>query len=355
MRVSQFFFFCVLKAISIASAISASTSSSCEQLPEGQEWQCFDGVAWYHVDSDVNSSTTCAIAYIKDNKTTNLSYQDIQYSPFKPYFWLPFYAHDSQKCWFWAECVYDRAQEVRKQQFEATALVMGLIPLTLKDVAWPSRRIVYLGARLDVRREIIVRALGLDPTVVDPARHADVVKWWKTFFVFDWVRKYPWSMIALCSAMMLLTIAATALTEIYSKRSALGCPYPIFVVTFYLVAIFPAAFHVACTRYRLKHPERYNVRKNIQLSETTGGPVGKSISAIQGEDEWWIVQLFWAIYYVAGTLIYTSIMAVTVLELFVWVCVSVALTAACKFSAFTICMLFHARAETQFTQLPSDD
>ena len=43
-------------------------------------------------------------------------------------------------------------------------------------------------------------------------------------------------------------------------------------------------------------------------------------------------------YYTAGTLIYASIMAVTVIELTVWVLVSVAVAAAYKLLAFFLCM-----------------
>lgn len=44
----------------------------------------------------------------------------------------------------------------------------------------------------------------------------------------------------------------------------------------------------------------------------------------------WLIQLVWAMYYTAGTFIYASIMAVTVIELTVWVLVSVAVAAAYK-------------------------
>ena len=45
--------------------------------------------------------------------------------------------------------MFEAAGESRKQQFAAIALVMGLIPLTLKDVAWPERRIIYVTKRLN--------------------------------------------------------------------------------------------------------------------------------------------------------------------------------------------------------------
>ena len=161
--------------------------------------------------------------------------------------------------------------------------------------------------------------------------------WWRSFFIFKWAQNYPRGIIVFCLVTMLVSLVCTALTEIYSKRSALGCPYPVFVVTFYFVALLPSTFHVLCARYRLAHPKKD--RKDLRLTDQNS-PVSSMLSAVQGQDEWWIVQLFWAIYYVAGTLVYTSIMAVTVPELVVWVCVSVVLTAACKFTALTICLLF---------------
>lgn len=68
-------------------------------------------------------------------------------------------------------------------------------------------------------------------------------------------------------------------------------------------------------------------------------------SPVQGRGKLWLVQLMWAIYYVAGTLVYTSIMAVTVIELFLWVVVSIAVTAASKILAFFLCMAVEKRWE----------
>ena len=45
----------------------------------------------------------------------------------------------------------------------------------------------------------------------------------------------------------------------------------------------------------------------------------------------------WAVYYAAGTLIFNSIMAVTVIELFVWVILSCVTVAAGKMLAFRLC------------------
>ncbi|KAK5194320.1 hypothetical protein LTR99_002821 [Exophiala xenobiotica] len=142
---------------------------------------------------------------------------------------------------------------------------MGLIPLTLKDIAWPNRRIVFLRKRLGVVREIFVRALGLEPIDVGEPRKADVMPWWKSFFIFERARKYPRGIILFCVVAMFVAIACTALTEIYSKRSALGCPYPLFVVTFYIVALLPSTFHVLCARHRLKYPKKLDKILDSQI------------------------------------------------------------------------------------------
>ena len=75
-------------------------------------------------------------------------------------------------------------------------------------------------------------------------------------------------------------------------------------------------------------------------------------SAVQGGDEIWLVQLIWAVYYIAGTLVYTSVMAVTVVELAVWVALSAAFTASCKLLAFFLCLLIERRAEDRSLKEP---
>jgi hypothetical protein len=51
------------------------------------------------------------------------------------------------------------------------------------------------------------------------------------------------------------------------------------------------------------------------------------------------VQFGWAIYYIIGTLVYTSIMAITPLELFVWVVVTAVTTGASKMLGLYICLM----------------
>ena len=62
-----------------------------------------------------------------------------------------------------------------------------------------------------------------------------------------------------------------------------------------------------------------------------------NLSAVQGGKEKWWIQFIWAIYYAAGTLVFSSIMAVTVIELVVWVILSCYTVAASRFLALRLC------------------
>jgi hypothetical protein len=55
-----------------------------------------------------------------------------------------------------------------------------------------------------------------------------------------------------------------------------------------------------------------------------------------GSEQYWAIQLIWSIYYAAGTLVYTSIMAVTVIELVVWVLVCCFAVGTSKLLAFRL-------------------
>ena len=62
-------------------------------------------------------------------------------------------------------------------------------------------------------------------------------------------------------------------------------------------------------------------------------------SAVQESEEkenWWIA-FTWAVYYAAGTLVFSSIMAVTVIELVVWVILSCYTVAASRLLAVRLC------------------
>ena len=153
--------------------------------------------------------------------------------------------------------------------------------------------------------------------------------------------------------------------EIYSKRSALGCVFPVFVAAWYIVALVPASIHsffASLRRWRHSRELRHNspeVRpisplhdytKTAHPSERTARAQDaerkrKIISAVQGADEDWPVQLSWGIYYIAGTLIFTSLMGVTVIELVCWVGLSCMVTGSSKLLAFFLCLVFEKTGE----------
>ena len=62
-----------------------------------------------------------------------------------------------------------------------------------------------------------------------------------------------------------------------------------------------------------------------------------NLSAVQGGKEKWWIQFMWAVYYAAGTLVFSSIMAVTVIELVVWVILSCCTVAASRSLALRLC------------------
>lgn len=241
---------------------------------------------------------------------------------------------------------------------------MGLIPLTFKDIAWPGRRIILLSRPLNAFLEVVVRGLGMEPkwpSGENVNKKEDVVRaWWLENDLAAFTRGWAGIACALTAVGLALSSGALLVTELYSKRSALGCVYPAFVLSWYAVGFAPAAAHTMFSKMRRQR----KTRKMEALSGNNDVVKRKEaeiiISAVQGGEEWWIVQLIWAIFYIAGTLIvccciycplnvflhadhkkkqYSSIMAVTVLELLVWVLLSAAMNAACKLLAFFICLL----------------
>ncbi|KAH8750268.1 hypothetical protein F5882DRAFT_386496 [Hyaloscypha sp. PMI_1271] len=262
---------------------------------------------------------------------------------------------------------------------------MGLVPLTLKDIAWPKRRVVSISRQVPRLLEVFVRALGIVPSIdtFSPEKHAIC-----STTLYGWTLKLTHKrlilVLALSAFSLILSYGILAVTEVYSKRSSLGCPYPIFVLTWNLLAIFPAALETAFRRPARIKPTREvvsqpngadDIEQNKELpDEATEYPfisTGTSQSAgdirhrhvaeikqldsapavqkrlgipledtspIQGRGKPWLVQLVRAVYYIAGTLVYSSIMAVTVAELTVWVITSITVTAAGKFLAFFLCI-----------------
>jgi len=294
------------------------------------------------------------------------------YSPFTPWGWHGLNFFD---CWGWAICVYDQADGARLQQFQATALVMGLVPLFLKDIAWPERRIVPIQKKLPPGIEMLVRALGLvpviNPTEFDHLKTARIHTKWQTNKLRFWLG------FSLTVAMLLGSYGILAVVEIYSKRSCLGCVYPIFVLSWFIVAMIPASCETIASTWRQSRSGRVTASSSTETppdpeqpscggraprvegsgsslpataAEATCGhpkdyhktialqPFRKAgTSPIQGGDEIWVVQLLWGVYYAGGVLIFTSIMAVTVVELFVWVSATFLTTTLSRLLGYRLC------------------
>jgi hypothetical protein len=147
-------------------------------------------------------------------------------------------------CWWYADCCFSISPDTRKQQYAATALVMGLIPLILKDIAWPQRRIALIPRLQPWYIEVVVRALGLNPIVTDKA----IIEG-KTFKR----RLISRAVLMLLVILLLVTYAALVVIELFSKRSSLGCPVPAFVVLWFIIALAPSALEVAAARYQRRN------------------------------------------------------------------------------------------------------
>ncbi|KAF1953914.1 hypothetical protein CC80DRAFT_494166 [Byssothecium circinans] len=286
------------------------------------------------------------------------------YSPFQPYFtWYP--NNTKNKCWTAADCLFEAAGESRKQQFAATALVMGLIPLTLKDIAWPERRLIHITSRLAFPLELLVLALGLVP--LETGSRAETRARSREN---NMLARKAWRMgrgrivgvIAACGVGVVASYVGLVCMEVYSKRSALGCPFPAFVACWYVVALVPAGIHAvfAALRRRRQANRPVGTRSSAKSDHEAGFVVAPLraeverdeedvekkknkktiVSAVQGADEDWPVQMAWGVYYIAGTLVFTSIMAVTVVELVCWVGLGFAVTGWSKVLAFFLCLVF---------------
>ena len=182
------------------------------------------------------------VILLRPVQASNLTLADVcppssVYSPFKK--WPPSLLQipgptENSACWYWAECILDQAQEVRKSQFTATSFVMGLVPLILKDIAWPERRQVLVPTSLNVVIEVLVRALGLVPIVRHDAKQVHIIHGFSK-------RGFSLATLLLLAFGVLIGFAASMVVEFYSKRSALGCPYPFFIFTWFIVALIPAS------------------------------------------------------------------------------------------------------------------
>ncbi|EUC43979.1 hypothetical protein COCMIDRAFT_38106 [Bipolaris oryzae ATCC 44560] len=179
------------------------------------------------------------------------------YSPFEPY----------------------RKFDNRKQQFAPTALVMGPIQLTLKNVAWTEQRIIHVTNPLPWLCDILALALALVPL---PAEKGAGFLTHQREEKSNDLAGYAGNMRRSAMRFMVVTLGACLLV----------C---------YAALVFDEIY-------------KYNK--------------GKVVSAIQGSDEDWPVQIARGIYYITSTVIFTSITAVTIIELVVWVL------------TFCICLLF---------------
>ncbi|KAF2229780.1 hypothetical protein EV356DRAFT_455175 [Viridothelium virens] len=286
-----------------------------------------------------------ALLFIANIFATTLAscppYSEVVYSPFVPvsqktYFQLTNATNNG--CWWWAGCAFSEADEPRKQQFAAVALIMGLIPLTIKDIAWPERRLIDVSRRLPVWVDVFVRSMGIVPNPTNRKSLGQSRKAFASGPTYRWAIQQTRTKLSLCIAAAAAALAvgytALALMETFSKRSALGCPYPVFILTWHLAAIVPAIIMTW-----LGKSETAAMSPEIGSPQLDVAPLEEP-SPVPGQGMNWAIQLSFAIYYIAGTLVYTSIMAVTVIELFVWVIVSIEVAAASKALAFFVCIIY---------------
>lgn len=282
----------------------------------------------------------------------------IVYSPFRPYF--TFYVVPNkltdEQCWPCMICLLEQADEARKLQFASTALIMGLIPLVLKDIAWPERRKLFVTHQPSWTTEIYMRMVGLEPW---PTKSLHLTRQWAQTssrairWSLAWKRSTAIILATLTTILFAIAYAAIATMEIFSKRSVIGCTAPITILAWYILAVVPAALHAAFHRRRIKN-ETSSTHAAFELTTAPTIPPnvdhlqnfrrpGNSAerpSSIQGSEELWPVQFFWAVYYIAGTLVWTSIAAVTVLELAVWLLLAFIVTGTGKLSALYWIVVF---------------
>lgn len=267
------------------------------------------------------------------------------YSAFKPYFKFDMFSDDARNCWIVPDCLFEAAGESRKQLFATTALVMGVIPLAIKDIVSPQRRLILVTKRLHRLVEVLVLALGLVP--IETGDHAFTRR---RAAEGNLMAKAAWRLtrtfiglwILFCMILMFGTYVALVWLEVYSKRSVLGCSFPAFIAIWFAASLVPACIHSIFASIR-----RRRYRKEIiikQISSETGEidpEVKRKFSShVQGADQDWPVQIAWLAYYVAGTQIFTSIMAVTLVELVCWAALAFFMTGCQKVLGFFLCLLF---------------
>lgn len=187
--------------------------------------------------------------------------------------------------------------------------------------------------------EILIRALGLNPIIT-----ADQTEIKEGRTLNRWASRL---VLVLLVAFLLLAYGMLVVMEIFSKRSSLGCPVPAFVALWFIIAIAPAAIEVTFSRFRdrmrrpplnlIRAPES---RTNEALINGHGNKHNTTVvvsQSIQGGEQHWFVQVCWGLYYSAGGLIFTSIMLVSVVELFTWMLLAGVVTAASKLLGVKLC------------------
>lgn len=183
-----------------------------------------------------------------------------------------------------------------------------------------------------------MRALGLNPTVT-----SEKIKYGLRF-------QKSWQSNVLLVVLvfdLLVAYGALVVIELYSKRSSLGCPAPAFIALWFIAAIVPSVIEVGATRYQDRNKKDDSLPSSIEQQsegfEESDNTAKVTLSvvapadSVPGGDQVWIVQVFWAFYYSAGTLIFSSIMLVTVVELVVWVLAASVATAASKMLGYKLC------------------
>ncbi|KAJ7758302.1 hypothetical protein B0H16DRAFT_1885308 [Mycena metata] len=229
-------------------------------------------------------------------------------------------------CWWWATCVLAEADEPRKLQFASVALVMGLIPLTLKDLAWPERRVVavsswQLAALVPAAFTTVFRH-RTSQVELDPASELQLS------VTLDPGREEVMLASSRVHSMHSESSNGDKETKPRHLRRSISMPAS------------PPSSRLAGPHTRQIPTARSDTKAvgtNLQHN------INEDISAVHGRGMLWIVPLMWAVYYVAGTLVYSSIMAVTVIELFVWVVVSFTVAVTGKVLALFVCTLFERR------------
>ena len=125
------------------------------------------------------------------------------------------------------------AVEVRKQQFAATSLVMDLVPLILKNTSSPERSLTPVPEPLIVVVEVRVRAWGISPVDKPDTKRAHLSERLSR-------RNFGGGTLLVLILSLIISYGALVAMESFSKMSSLGCPYPLFVCTWFIIALIPA-------------------------------------------------------------------------------------------------------------------